>query len=533
MAAVGLVLLIACANVANLLLVRASGREREIAVRQALGAGRGRLVRQLLTESSILGLTGGAGGLAVAYGALRVIIALSAASFPRVAEASLDARVLGFTIVVSLATGILFGLAPVFHASRHVTHDALKEGGRGGSAGSRSQKLRSTLVVAEMALSLTLLAGSGLLIKSFLRLQDVDAGFRPDGVLTVRIALPEQKYTQPEQARVFFRELLAHIRRLPGVDAAGGVTGLPLTGTGWSGTTAIDTQAVPASQTTPEADQRPVFPGYFKAMGIPLVRGRYFDAHDNETGAPVAIVDETLANIYWPHEDPVGKRIKQGDRQSNAPWRTVVGVVKHVRYRTLESPSRVEFYWPYDQTGFVLDSMSLAIHTSADPHTLATAVEREVLSLDPDQPVYRIRTMYELMSESMARRRLSMFLLAIFAGLALVLAAVGIYGVMSYAVAQRAHEVGIRMALGARATDVLRLLLGQSLWLALTGIAVGLAGSLALTRFLSTLLFHVKATDPETFVLVALLLALVALAASFVPAWRASTVDPVRALREE
>ncbi|MBI3665941.1 MAG: ABC transporter permease [Acidobacteria bacterium] len=533
MAAVGLVLLIACANVANLLLVRASAREREIAVRQALGVGRWRLVRQLLTESAILGFMGGAAGLLLAHWALRLLITLTAASFPRVAEAAMDFRVLAFTILVSLATGILFGLAPAFHAARHVTHEALKEGSRGGTAGAGSHGLRGALVVAEVALSLTLLVGSGLLIRSFLRLQEVDTGFRPDGVLTMRIALPEQKYPKPEQVRVFYRELLDRIRRLPGVDAAGAVTGLPLTGTGWSGTTTIDTQAVPPQDTTPEADQRPVIPGYFEAMGIPLVRGRYFDRRDTETSAPVAIIDETMAKTYWPNEDPIGKRIKQGGRQWTAPWRTIVGVVRHVRYRTLESPSRVEFYWPFEQTPFPLNSMSLAVHTSADPRTLSAAVERQVLSLDPDQPVYRIRTMHELMAESMARRRLSMFLLAIFAGVALMLAAVGIYGIMSYSVAQRSHELGIRMALGARSAGVVWLVLGQSLWLTMTGIIAGLAGSLLLTNFLSSLLFNVKATDPATFLSVALLLTAVALVASFIPAYRATTVDPVIALRQE
>jgi putative ABC transport system permease protein len=533
MASVGLVLLIACANVANLLLVRASAREREIAVRQALGISRARLIRQLLTESAILGLMGGIAGLALAYWALRGIIALSATSFPRVADARMDPRVLGFTVLVSLATGILFGLAPVFHASRQDAHDALKEGGRSGTAGTGSRRLRSALVVAEVALSLTLLVGSGLLIRSFLQLEDVDAGFRPDGVLTMRVALPEQKYAKPEQARAFFHELLRRVRALPGVDAAGGVTGLPLSGTGWSGTTTVDTHEVPVDQTTPEADQRPVFPGYFKAMGIHLLRGRYFDDRDNEKGAPAAIVDETLAKTYWPNENPIGKRIREGGRRSNRPWRTIVGVVEHVRYRTLESPSRVEIYWPYDQTNFALDTMSLAIHTSADPRTLAHAVERQVQALDAEQPVYHIRTMHELMAESVARRRLSMFLLSIFAGIALLLAAVGIYGIMSYTVAQRAHEVGIRMALGARAADVVRLVLGQSLWLAAAGIAAGLIGSLALTRFVSTLLFHVSATDPVTFVSVGLLLALVAMAASFVPAWRAARADPLDALRDE
>jgi putative ABC transport system permease protein len=532
MSAVGLVLLIACANVANLLLVRASSREREIAVRQALGVSRWRLIRQLLTESAVLGLLAGVIGLLLGYWALHLLATLSATSFPRVVEARMDLRVLAFTLLVSLATGILFGLAPAF-SSRHVTHDALKEGGRGGTAGARSQRLRGVLVVAEVALSLTLLIGAGLLIRSFLRLQEVDTGFRSEGVLTMRISLPEQKYTKIEQTRTFYRELLARIRQLPGVDAVGGATGLPLGGTGWSGTTTVDSRAVQPRDASPEADQRPVFPGYFEAMGIPLVRGRYFDQRDIETAAPVAIIDETMANTYWPKEDPIGKRIKQGELRSTQPWRIIVGVVRHVRYRTLESPSRVEFYWPYDQTSFALDSMSLAIHTSSDPRSLSGVVERQVRALDPDQPVYRIRTMGELMSESMARRRLSMFLLAIFAGVALALAAVGIYGIMSYSVAQRAHEVGIRMALGAQSSDVLRMVLGQSLGLTLAGIVAGLLGSLALTNFLSSLLFDVKATDATTFLLVAAILAIVALVASLVPAYRATTVDPVDALRQE
>jgi len=302
---------------------------------------------------------------------------------------------------------------------------------------------------------------------------------------------------------------------------------LPLSGTGWSGTTTVDSRAVQPKDSTPEADQRPVSPGYFEALNIPLVRGRYFDQRDTPASAPVAIIDESMAKTYWPDEDPIGKRIKRGGGGGRSPWMNIVGVVRHVRYRTLESPSRVELYWPYEQTPFALGTMSLAIHTaSTDPRTLAAAIQRQVLTLDPDQPVYRIRTLRELVSESMARRRLSMFLLAIFAGAALVLAAVGIYGIMSYTVAQRAHEVGIRMALGARSLDVVRLVLGQSLCLTLAGIGAGLAGSLLLTNSLSSLLFNVKATDPATF-------GLVALFASFVPAYRATTVDPVNALRQE
>jgi putative ABC transport system permease protein len=532
MAAVTLVLLIACANVANLLLVHASGRTREIAVRQALGVSRLRLARQLLTESAILGVSGGLAGLALAYWGLRALTAIAATSFPRVAGAHLDLPVLLFALLVSVATGILFGLVPVFHFARVGSHEALKEGGRS-TPGGGSNRIRRALVIAELALSLSLLAGAGLLIRSFLRLQDVDAGFRPDGVLTMRLSLPPETYATAEKRRNFFRELLARVRRLPGVDAAGAVTGLPLSGTGWSGTTTVDTQAVPERDRSPEADQRPVIAGYFEAMGIALLRGRYFGASDTETSAPVAIIDESMANTYWPGLDPIGRRLKQGGRNSPTPWRTIVGVVRHVRYRTLESPSRVEFYWPYPQTPLPVTSMSLAIHTAADPRLLAGAVEREVRSLDPDEPAYRIRTMRQWMSESVARRRLSMFLFAIFAGVALLLASIGIYGVMSYSVAQRAHEVGVRLALGARRSDVVYLVLGQSLRLTAAGILAGLMGSLGLTRFLATLLFDVRTVDVLTFTSVTFVLAAVTLAASFIPAYRATVIDPVTSLRQE
>ncbi|HET9839804.1 MAG TPA: ABC transporter permease [Candidatus Angelobacter sp.] len=531
--AVGLVLLIACANVANLLLVRSSAREREIAVRQALGVSRWRLVRQLLTESTLLGLVGGLAGLLLGYIALRVLVSLSATSYPRVAEAGIDLGVLGFTLLISIATGILFGLAPALHAFRGVTYNSLKEGGHGGTAGAGTQRLRSSLVVVEMAVSLMLLVGAGLLIRSFLRLQDVDSGFRADGVLTLRLALPEQKYAKVEQTRAFYRDLLERVQRLPGVDAAGATTGLPLSGIGWSGTVTIDTQAVPVQDTTPEVDQRPVTPGYFEAMGISLVRGRSFNQHDNETGQPVAIVDETLARTYWPNEEAIGKRLHVGGLQSPSPWMTIVGVVRHVRYRTLEAPSRTELYWPYVQTPFPLGSMSVAVHTSGDPRSLAPAVQREVLAIDPDQPVYRILTMNEIMSASMERRRLSMSLLAIFAGMALVLAAVGLYGVMSYSVAQRAHEMGIRMALGAQTGNLIRLVMGQGLLVAGIGVVAGLAGSALLAGLMSSLLFGTSSIDPLTFASVAAVLMLVALAACFVPAYRAARVDPVIVLRQE
>jgi predicted permease len=531
MGAVGLVLLIACANVANLLLVRASVREREIAVRQALGVGEWRLTRQLLTESVILSLVGGAAGVLLGYWMLRALIALSASSFPRIAETRMDVRVLVFAVLASLVTGIIFGLAPAFHASRRVTHESLKEGGRGGTSRGASQRLRSALVVAEVALSLALLVGAGLLIRSFLRLQDVEGGFHAEGVLTMRVGLPEQKYPKPENTIRFFRELLERVRAIPGVDAAGAVTGLPLTGSGWSGTARIDTQSVPEKDRSPEVDQRPVTKGYFEAMGIQLLEGRYFDDRDNENSQQVAIVDETMARTYWPGDTAIGKRIRTGGDQ--ARWRTIVGVVRHVRYRTLESPSRTEFYWPYPQTPFALRTMRLAIHTTLDPHSVAGAVERQVQAIDPDQPADRVETMQELVADSMARRRLSTWLLGLFAGVALLLAALGIYGVVSYSVAQRSHEVGIRMALGASAGSVLRMVVGQSLWLTLTGVGVGVIASLGLTRMLSGLLFGVTATDPVTFLVVAAALMTIGAAASLVPAMRATTVDPVNALRQE
>ncbi len=530
--AVGLVLSIACANVANLLLVRASTRDREMAVRQALGVGRWRLVRQLLTESALLGLAGGVAGLALAAWSLRVLVATTAGSFPRMDEVHLDGTALLFTLLVSLATGVVFGLAPVFAAARASFHGALKEGGRGGSEGARSQRLRAALVVVEIAMALSLLAGSGLLIRSFLRLQEVDGGFRPDGVVTLRVSLPDERYKDAAAQRRFYRNLLAGVGKLPGVLAAGASPGLPLSGNGWSGTVTVDTQAVAPTEATPEADQRPVTPGYFKALRIPLVRGRYLDERDGETAAPVCVIDETMANTYWPREDPIGKRIHRSGRESKNPWMTVVGVVHHVRYRTLESPSRVELYWPLEQTPFGISNMSVAIRSAGDPASLINGIRRTVQELDPEEAVFQLRTMREVMAQSIARRRLSMQLLALFAGAALLLAAVGIYGIMSYSVAQRAQEIGIRIALGARTGQVVELVLGRSVWLTLAGIALGLVGSLLLTRLIASLLFAVKAYDPLTFTAVAALLMLVAMAASLVPARRAAAVDPVNALRQ-
>jgi len=531
MGAVGLVLLIACVNVANLLLARASARERELAVRTALGAGRARLVRQMLTESVLLAMAGGLTGLLLARWGVRGLVAMAAASFPRVAETEIDPWMLAFTLAVSLGTGLLFGLAPAFRASGAVTGESLKEGGRGASAGMSSERLRRALVAVEVALSLILLAGAGLLMKSFLRLMNVDGGFRADRVLTMHVSLPLAKYPQPAQWRAFYRDLLDRFRKLPGVEAAGAVSALPLTALGGSGTTTVDSPAVPADKASFEADWRPATPGFFQALGIPLLRGRYLDERDTDTAAPVAVIDETMASTYWPNDNPIGQRLKLGGAQSRNPWMTVVGVVRHVRNRTLEEPSRATVSWAYDQRPF--PSLAVAIRSARDPRALAGTVQRLVLELDPDQPVYRIRTMDDIVAESVARRKLAITLLTIFAGVALALAAVGIYGVMSYFVQQRVHELGIRMALGAGRAQLMRLVIGQGVAITLAGIVAGLAGSIALTRFIRGMLFSVPPSDAPTFTMVAGALALVAVAASYIPARRAASLDPMAALRQE
>jgi predicted permease len=530
MAAVGLVLLIACAHVANLLLVRASGRQKETAVRVALGAGPGRLARQLLTESVLLGLVGGVAGLIVTPWVLRGLIALSVGSLPRVLDTRIDAWALAFTLVVSVATGLLFGLAPALQVRPSGTYDVLKTGRT--TQGSPSNWLRRALVVGEAALSLVLLAGTGLLLRSFVQILRVDPGFRPAGVLTLRLSLPDAKYSKDDQIRAFYRDLLGRIQALPGVEDTGAITLLPLGGLNASGTATIDTQSVPFEHPTPEADLRSVTPDYFKAMGISLVRGRYFDQRDSETSQPVAIIDETLAQTYWPNQDPIGKRLHLGDRQSTAPpWMAVVGVVKHVRNRTLEARSRAEVYWPQAQRPS--RSMALVVRYSRNPLSLVPTIQKEVSAMDPDLPVYRVRTMSEVMGDSVARRRLSLVLLAVFAGLALVLASIGIYGVTSYSVNQRQPEIGLRMALGARRSDVLGLVIRQGMSLTLAGLGIGLPAALALTRLMGSLLFAVRPADPLALAGATVLLTALALLAIFIPARRATKVDPMVALRYE
>jgi putative ABC transport system permease protein len=529
MAAVGLVLLIACANIANLLLARSTERQQEMETRMALGASGWRLARQLLTESVALAFVGGFVGLAITPLVLKGLVAIAAESLPRAVHTSVDFRVLALAMVVSLATGILFGLAPAWQAARKENFDGLKSGRS--TEGKRPKRLRAMLVICETAFSLLLVAAAGLLLRSFAQILKVDPGFRPDGVLTLRVALPDAVYSKPEQVRGFYNELLERVQRLPGVQFAGAVSGLPLSGQGSSGTTTIDSQSVPMEDTTPEADHRVVSSDYFKAMGISLVGGRFFDARDSDTAPPVAIVDESLAQIYWPNQDPIGKRLHPGGRDSQAPWATVVGVVRHVRNRTIEARSRVEVYWPENQRAS--SAMTLAVLASGNPMNLAPTIQREVSAIDPDLPVYRVRTMTEVMGDSLQRRRLALILLAAFAGLALLLAGVGIYGVMSYGVAQGRQEIGLRMALGADRGQVMRMMIRRGMSTIAVGLALGVVLALSLTRLMSGLLFAVRASDPLALGGAALLLTAAALFAIIIPARRAAKLNPMAALRNE
>ena len=529
MAAVGLVLLIACANIANLLLARSAERQQEMETRMALGASGWRLARQLLTESIALAFAGGLLGLAITPWALRGLVAVAAKSLPRAVHTDIDIGVLALVAAVSLATGILFGLAPALQAAHKKKFDGLKSGKS--TEGKQPKRLRSTLVICETALSLLLVAAAGLLLRSFAQILKVDPGFLPGGVLTLRIALPDAVYSKPEQVRGFYNELLERVQRLPGVQSAGAVSALPLSGQGGSGTTTIDSQSVPLENTTPEADQRVVTPDYFKPMGISLIRGRFFEARDSDTAPPVAIIDESLAQTFWPNQDPIGKRLHAGGRQSTAPWVTIVGVVRHVRNRTLEARSRVEVYWPESQRAF--GAMSLAVLASGNPMSLAPTIQREVSAIDPDLPVYRVRTMTEVMGDSLQRRRLALILLAVFAGLALLLASVGIYGVTSYGVAQRQREIGLRMALGADRGQVMGMMIRRGMGTIAVGLVLGVILTLLLSRLMSGLLFAVGASDPLALGGAVLLLTAAAFFAILIPARRAMKVNPVVALRYE
>ncbi len=530
--AVGLVLLIACANVANLLLARAAVRQKEIAVRVALGAKRTRLIRQFLTESVLLSMLGGVVGLVIAYVGLILLKTFIPENISQAREISIDFKVLAFTLLVSVLTGIIFGLAPAMQAARFNQMETLKEGGRDAATGGGGKRLRSLLVMSEVAISLVLLIGAGLLINSFLRLRNVDPGFRADNLLTMKIVLPEPKYAEFERRSAFYTDVVQRVQSLAGVRSAAVTTNLPLYRQGNSISISIEGRPDPPPGQELIVVTRIISPGYFETMSIPLLKGRQLTDQDTATTPNAVVISETMARRFWPGEDPIGKRIAAGRAQTPEDWIQVVGVVKDVRQFELNAEPRPQMYLSYRQAGFFAPR-DLVVKTDVDPASMAATVRKAVWDIDKDQPVSNIRTMEEILAGSIARQRFSMLLLAIFAGVALVLAGVGIYGVMSYSVAQRTREIGIRMALGAQTGAVLKLAVGYGMKLVIVGIIVGLIASFALTRVMSTLLFGVTATDPATFTLISLLLVAVAALASYIPARRATKVDPMIALRYE
>jgi putative ABC transport system permease protein len=525
--AVGFVLLIACANVANLLLVRAAARRKEMAVRAALGAGRRRVIKQLLTENVLLAALSGSLALLLAFWGVGLLRTIIPENLPRADEIGIDGGVFGFTLLISLGAGILFGLIPALQASKVNLSDALKEGGRG-SGGRGRNHLRNLLVVSEVALALALLIGAGLMSRSFIRLMSVDPGLDPRNVLTVDIRLSRNKYSRPQQA-VFFQQLLERLRALPGIQAVGAVYPMPLSGMEENIGFEIEEQPPPAPGEQRTAGPRGVSPGYFKAQGIQLLKGRVFTESDGGDTPPVVVINEAMARRYWPNQDPAGRRISFDSRNGQPVWREVAGVVKSVRHMALEEEPRSEIYIPFAQ--YPLAFMTLVARTDGAPLGYVAAVRSQVQAVDNDQPISNVRTMEERLASTVSQRRFNLILLAIFACLALSLAAIGIYGVMSYLVAQRTHEIGVRMALGAQTGDVLRLVIRQGMALTLTGVLIGLSTAFGLTRLLRNLLFDLSATDPLTFFVTALLLALVALLACYLPARRATKVDPLVALR--
>ncbi|HEX6739601.1 MAG TPA: ABC transporter permease, partial [Vicinamibacteria bacterium] len=537
--AVAFVLLIACANVANLLLARSTERGREIALRMALGGERRRLLRQLLTESVLLSLMAGVLGVLLAFWGVRGLVASLPANVPRADEIGLDGRVLGFTLLVSIVTGLVFGIAPAWRTLRTDMHDTLKEGGRG-MVGPGGHGLRNSLVVAEVSLSLILLVGAGLLLRSFYKVVQADPGFREGGVLTASIPLPQTRFASgrsgggqqnpdhPRRAAVM-EQLMEKLRAVPGVSSAAAT--LPLLG-GWQSGFSVEGEPEAPPGQLPSADIARVSPGYFKAMGVRVIQGRVFDERDRSDAPLVCMVDETFVKAHWPQESPLGKRVKFG-QLSNAenPWMEVVGVVAHVKNYGVDEDSRVELYLPFLQNS--ASGFTVLLRSDGDAAALTTALRAAVRAVDPELPVYQVRTLAEIVSERTAQRRLAVLLISVFAAIALALAGVGIYGVMSYAVTQRTQEIGIRMALGAEREHIVRMVLRSGTLMALSGVAIGLVAALGLARLMTSLLFQTSAADPPTFSVVPLLLLGVALAACYLPARRAMKVDPIVALRYE
>ncbi|MFL6527782.1 MAG: ADOP family duplicated permease [Chthoniobacterales bacterium] len=528
--AVAFVLLISCANVANLLLARAAVRQKEIALRLALGADRARLTKQLLVESVLLSLIGGVVGLGLAYVGLHVLTSFIPQDLAQADTITIDAKVLGFTLLIAVVTGLVFGLAPASQATHLNLNDTLKESGRDAGAGARGKRLRSSLVVAEVAVSFILLIGAGLLINSFMHLRNLDPGFRADHLLTMKVDLSEVKYPNREKRITFFEEVLRRVRELPGMQSAAVASNLPLTYNGDSMSIGVEGIPDPPPDQQPDIIYRAVGPGYFGTMGIQVMRGRDFTDQDTADTRYVIVISEKTAQHYWPGQDPIGKRIKPGSSTADAPWREVVGVVKDVRQNDFVAEPKMQMYYSYRQLRDLAPN-ALVVRTSVDPLSVALPVRNAIWSVDKDQPVADIDSMEHIVAGAVARQRFSMLLLAIFAGLALVLAAVGIYGVMSYSVAQQTREIGIRMALGAKRSDVLKMTVKQGLKLVGFGLAIGLVVAFVLTRVMATLLFGISATDPITFVSISLVLMAVALLASYIPALRATKVDPMIALR--
>jgi putative ABC transport system permease protein len=528
--AISLVLLVACANVASLLLARSTIRQKELALRASLGASRIRLVRQLLTESLLLALAGGILGIILAYAGILLLPRLSPDNLPRLGEVAIDGRVLAYTFAVSLVTGVIFGIAPSLRSSSVDVSQPLKSQATTSTASAEHSRLRSALVVSEVGLSLALLVGAGLMLKSFFCLEQVDPGFRADKLLTVWTVLPETKYA-PQQRAAFYQQAWQRVSRLPGVKSVGAIDDLPLSGIHGGGPFTIEGHPTESDADAPNAYRCTVSQGYFETMGIPLLQGREFTERDREGAPTVVLVNETAARRYWPAQNPVGSRLSFTTGRTQPNWLEIVGVVRDVRHDGLDSPAKPTIYLPFLQSAQAF--MVTVVRTDIHPAGLASAVREAIAAVDKDQPVMMTRTMTDIFSDSVAQRRFNTALIVAFGALALLLAMVGVYGLMAYTVTQRTHEMGVRIALGADRSDVMKLVLGRGARLTLLGIVFGLAMAAYVTRFLSKVLFNVSRTDPATFVAVSVCLGAVALLASYIPARRAMQVDPMVALRHE
>ena len=533
--AVAFVLLIACANIANLLLSRAASRRREMALRTALGASRFRILRQLLVESVLLAACGALCGLLLATWSFAFLQRLIPNGMTDSTKLGLDLPVLGFTLLITLLTAVIFGLAPAFQASKIDLNEALKQGGGRSGVNAGSNRLRNVMVVAEVALALVLLVGAGLLIQTFLKIRDQYAGLRPENVLTLRTVLSRGKYEEGSKRINFYNQVLERVKNLPGVVAAGYTTAVPLATKGGTNGFSIEGRSVEqmrAGGLAYDANHRQISADLLKAMGVSIVEGRAFDGTDNEQSVPVAIINQTMARQFWPGENPIGKRFKLGDPASEIPWLTIVGIAGDVRQMGVDVPVKAEMYFPFQQAAFsqFYSPRDLVVRTSVDPLSLIAGIRNEIHAVDPDQPISNVQTMADVVGVETASRELGMTLLTVFAGVALLLSTLGIYGVLAYFVVQHTQEIGVRMALGAQRGDILRLILKKGMTLTVLGVALGLAGAFALTRLMSSLLYGVSTTDPLTFAGLALLLTCVAFIACYLPARRATKVDPMVAL---